>query len=536
MKSDEGKKRQGPGRGAKTHRSSDSPRKSSSSSGRTGTGKPRWNSDRPDRSESFSNRSSASKTRTNSGRPGRDDSYSDRSRSDKPSRTFSDRPDRRESFSGRTGTGKPRWNSDRPNRSESYSGRGGTSKPRWNSDRPDRSEPFSDRPRRTSSDRPDRRESFSGRTGTSKTNWNSDRPNRSESYSGRGGTGKPRWNSDRPDRSDSYSDRSRSDKPRRTSGRPDRSESFSDRSGSGKTRRTSDRTESYSGGRNTTARSPKRSSQKQESNRSQNLGGIKSSQLDEPVRLNRYIALCGETSRRKADELIADGAVSVNGHIVTELGIKIDPEKDEIAVSGKPIRQTKHKLYILLHKPKDILTTSSDELNRRTVLDIINIDERIYPIGRLDRNTTGVLVLTNDGDLAHRLMHPSFGVEKEYVATLDQKCTKDDIQKLRTGFRLKDTGEKVSPCNAKILDDGRTVWLSIHEGKNHQVHRMFWTLGYNVDKLVRIAYGGIGLGNLKRGEWRPLTQREVNRLHKMVSLDTQNSNPQKKQPKQKESA
>jgi pseudouridine synthase len=252
--------------------------------------------------------------------------------------------------------------------------------------------------------------------------------------------------------------------------------------------------------------------------------------------LNRYISLCGETSRRKADELIADGAVSVNGKIVTELGIKIDPEKDEVAVSGKPIQQTKRKLYILLHKPKDVLTTSADELNRRTVLDLIGVSERIYPVGRLDRDTTGVLLLTNDGELAHRLMHPSYGVEKEYVATLDQKCTKEGIQKLKAGFRLKDTGEKVSPCNAKILDDGHTIWLSIHEGKNHQVHRMFWTLGYNVKKLVRATYGGIGLGNLKRGEWRSLIPKEVSRLYKMVSLTTKKFESTKKQPKQKESA
>jgi pseudouridine synthase len=256
------------------------------------------------------------------------------------------------------------------------------------------------------------------------------------------------------------------------------------------------------------------------------------------VRLNRYIGLCGHSSRRKADELIAQGAVTVNGKIVTELGVRIHPDKDDVAVSGKLLKESRQKFYILLNKPKDAIATSSDELHRRTVLDLIGIDARIYPVGRLDRDTTGVLLMTNDGDLTHRLMHPSYEIEKEYVATLDQKCSKEDIQKLLTGFRLKDTGEKVSPSRAKILDDGYTVWVAIHEGKNRQVHRMFWTLGYDVKRLNRIAYAGIGLSNLKRGEWRLLTAKEVDRLYKLVSLSTGNyeqQNPKKKKPKQKES-
>lgn len=410
---------------------------------------------------------------------------------------------------------------DRAGKSDSFSGRGGAGKPR-----------------RNSAGRPGERDAYPGRTDGPKARRNSDRPEKRDSFSGRTEAGKTRRNPDRQGRSRSYSGGTENDRQRRDSDRAGKSGSFSGRGGAGKPRRTSSARETERGTYSNRAgaeKTYKRSPQKQEAKRPQKQRGIEAPLHEEPVRLNRYIALCGETSRRKADELIADGAVSVNGKIVTELGIKIDPEKDEIAISGKPVRQTKHKLYILLHKPKDVLTTSSDERNRRTVLDLVNVGERIYPIGRLDRDTTGVLVLTNDGELAHRLMHPSYGVKKEYVATLDQKCTKEGVQKLKTGFRLKDTGEKVSPCDAKILDDGHTVWLSIHEGKNHQVHRMFWTLGYNVKKLARTTYGGIGLGTLKRGEWRALTPKEVDRLYKMVSLDTQKLNSQKNQPKHKES-
>ncbi len=247
-----------------------------------------------------------------------------------------------------------------------------------------------------------------------------------------------------------------------------------------------------------------------------------SAKVAEPslVRLNKFLASAGIASRRKADEMIQNGEVEVNGKLVTELGFKVNPEKDKVVAAGRIATPHRRKIYILLNKPKDAISTAHDELDRRTVMDFIGIDERVYTVGRLDRNTTGALLLTNDGELAHRLMHPSFGVPKEYLVELDKKITRADLQKLKSGLRLSDTGEKTSACEAEILGDGMNVWLKIHEGKNRQVHRMFWTLGYNVKKLDRISYAGITPKGLRRGEWRPLLPKEIDHLHKLVSHKT----------------
>ncbi|MFN3561545.1 MAG: pseudouridine synthase [Chloroherpetonaceae bacterium] len=246
-----------------------------------------------------------------------------------------------------------------------------------------------------------------------------------------------------------------------------------------------------------------------------------SATTDEPalMRLNKFLANAGIASRRKADTMIQNGEVEVNGKLVTELGFKVNPQTDKVVVAGRIAKLHRRKIYILLNKPKDTISTSSDELDRRTVMDLIGIDDRVYSVGRLDRNTTGVLLLTNDGDLAHRLMHPSFGVEKEYLAELDKKMTRADLQKLKSGMRLSDTGEKVSECEAEILGDASIVWLKLHEGKNRQVHRMFWTLGYDVKKLERIAYAGLTPKGLRRGEWRHLLPKEVEHLRKLVELN-----------------
>jgi 23S rRNA pseudouridine2605 synthase/16S rRNA pseudouridine516 synthase len=238
----------------------------------------------------------------------------------------------------------------------------------------------------------------------------------------------------------------------------------------------------------------------------------------ELIRLNKFISLCGVASRRKADELIMAGEVVVNGQVVTELGTKIHRFKDEVFVQGRRLQEPRQKLYILLNKPKDVITTNYDERGRRTVLDVLNIDERVYPVGRLDRNTVGALLLTNDGELANRLMHPSHNIEKEYLATLDKKFQRADLPKLTGGMRLKDTGEKVSACKAKILGDGSVVWVSLHEGKNRQLHRMFWSLGYEVKKLERISYAGLSIEGLKRGEWRYLSPAEVMHLRRLSGM------------------
>jgi len=238
---------------------------------------------------------------------------------------------------------------------------------------------------------------------------------------------------------------------------------------------------------------------------------------DDGVRINRYLASCGIASRRAADQLVLAGRVMVNGKVVTTPGIKVDPSHDEVIVDGERYAQPEHrKVYILLNKPRNVITTNSDDKSREVVLDFIEVEERVFPVGRLDRKTTGVLLLTNDGALAHKLMHPSSNVKKEYIAELSEPFTPNLLQQLTGGMRLKDTGERVSPCRAKILDNGLQVLLSIHEGKNHQVRRMFETLGFEVKRLDRVAYAGLLPGELRRGEWRHLSRNEVQALYKLT--------------------
>ena len=244
---------------------------------------------------------------------------------------------------------------------------------------------------------------------------------------------------------------------------------------------------------------------------------MKNSSKSDDVRINRFLASCGIASRRAADQLVLDGRVMVNGTVIPTPGIMINPSKDEVIVDGERFAQPEaRKVYILLNKPRNVITTNSDEKNREMVLDFIDVKERVFPVGRLDRKTTGVILLTNDGTLAHKLMHPSSNVKKEYIAVLNEKFTPNLLQQLTGGMRLKDTGEKVSPCRAKILDEGMQVLLSIHEGKNHQVRRMFETLGFEVKRLERVAYAGLQAGELRRGEWRYLSRNEVQELYKLT--------------------
>jgi 23S rRNA pseudouridine2605 synthase/16S rRNA pseudouridine516 synthase len=244
---------------------------------------------------------------------------------------------------------------------------------------------------------------------------------------------------------------------------------------------------------------------------------MKNSSNNDEVRINRFLASCGIASRRAADQLVLDGRVMVNGTVITTPGIMINPSRDEVIVDGERFAQPEaRKVYILLNKPRNVITTNSDEKNREMVLDFIDVKERVFPVGRLDRKTTGVILLTNDGTLAHKLMHPSSNVKKEYIAVLAEKFTPNLLQQLTGGMRLKDTGEKVSPCRAKLLDDGMQVLLSIHEGKNHQVRRMFETLGFEVKRLERVAYAGLQAGELRRGEWRYLSRNEVQELYKLT--------------------
>ncbi len=231
----------------------------------------------------------------------------------------------------------------------------------------------------------------------------------------------------------------------------------------------------------------------------------------EKVRLNRYIANSGVCSRREADELITMGLISVNGVTITELGYKVNPG-DEVRYEQKVLRAEK-PVYILLNKPKGFLTTTRDPQERKTVMNLIGekIRERIYPVGRLDRNTTGLLLLTNDGELADKLMHPSYNVKKIYKVELDRALSQADLEKIREGVSLEE-GRAMVDDVAIVSADGRTVGLEIHIGWNRVVRRIFEALGYEVMKLDRSVYAGLDKKDLPRGEWRHLSKEEIVRL------------------------
>jgi 23S rRNA pseudouridine2605 synthase len=231
----------------------------------------------------------------------------------------------------------------------------------------------------------------------------------------------------------------------------------------------------------------------------------------EKIRLNRYIANSGVCSRREADELISMGLVSVNGKTITEMGYKVNPG-DEVRYENKVLKAEK-PVYILLNKPKGYLTTTDDPQERNTVMQLIGnaVKERIYPVGRLDRNTTGLLLLTNDGDLADKLMHPSYNVKKIYKVELDRPLTKNDFQAVKDGVMLEE-GRAMVDDLAIVSDDGRTVGVEIHIGWNRVVRRIFEALGYQVVKLDRSVYAGLDKKDLGRGEWRFLKKEELVRL------------------------
>ena len=233
---------------------------------------------------------------------------------------------------------------------------------------------------------------------------------------------------------------------------------------------------------------------------------------DEPIRLNKFLANAGVCSRREADEYITAGVVSVNGEVVTELGTKIK-RGDEVKFHDQPVN-IERKIYILLNKPKDTVTTSDDPQARRTVLDLVKdaCSERIYPVGRLDRNTTGVLLLTNDGDLASKLTHPKYLKKKIYHVHLDKNLTRADMEQIAAGIELEDGeihADEISYTNEAKKND---IGIEIHSGKNRIVRRIFEHLGYKVVKLDRVFFAGLTKKGLRRGDWRFLTEQEVNFL------------------------
>ena len=232
----------------------------------------------------------------------------------------------------------------------------------------------------------------------------------------------------------------------------------------------------------------------------------------EDIRLNKYIASSGVCSRREADHLIANGKVSVNGKVITDLGTKVKPDA-KVSVNGAPLKGER-KIYILLNKPKNVITTTDDPQGRMTVTDIIgnSITERVYPVGRLDRNTTGVLLLTNDGDLSEKLTHPKYRIDKIYEVGLNRNLEEDDILLLKKGIKLEDGLSKIDKIGFPDPENRSLIGVNIHSGKNRIIRRTFEHLGYEVVKLDRVSFAGLTKKNLSRGRWRKLSPKEVSWL------------------------
>ena len=229
-------------------------------------------------------------------------------------------------------------------------------------------------------------------------------------------------------------------------------------------------------------------------------------------RLQKYIASCGVASRRKSEQLIYDGRISVNGRVVKEI-IMVDGECDRVELDGRLIMPEEEKLYLVINKPVGVITSSKDQFGRKTVLDLVGIKERVYPVGRLDYDTSGLLILTNDGEIANRIAHPSRQVDKAYEAEILGIPEREEIKQFMEGIKIEDY--VTSPAKLDILKKGSsTCWVEIviHEGKNRQVRRMCEAIGHPVIRLRRIRIGEIEIGGLKEGEWRSMTAREMEYL------------------------
>jgi pseudouridine synthase len=231
----------------------------------------------------------------------------------------------------------------------------------------------------------------------------------------------------------------------------------------------------------------------------------------EGIRLQKYMALCGVASRRASEELIKNGQVQVNGKVVLEMGTVIDPDKDRVSVDGKTVKPEKRKVYIMLNKPVGIVTSLKDEKGRTVVTDLIEgVDERIYPVGRLDSDTSGLLLLTNDGELAFKLTHPSKRIFKKYIAIVEGLPNKGELERLRNGIKI--DGRVTSKAKVKVLKnfgEDSILEIEIFEGRNRQVKKMCEAVNHPVKKLKRVAFGELQLGGLESGNWRYLNDEEL---------------------------
>jgi len=406
------------------------------------------------------------------------DNSSDNSRfSDRPKRRFDgDRPAEDRRFSDRP---KRRFDGDRPAEDRRFSDR---PKRRFDGDRPAEDRRFSDRPkRRFDGDRPAEDRRFSDRP---KRRFDGDRPAEDRRFSDRP---KRRFDGDRP-----AEDRRFSDRPKRRfdGDRPAEDRRFSDRpkrrfDGDRPVRNPKPRAEEY-------VPKPRRATAEE----------------NESIRLNKFIANSGICSRREADDYIVAGLITVNGQIITELGTKIKAT-DDVRFNGERLHG-EEKVYILMNKPKDFVTTVTDPNAEKTVLDLVagKCPQRVYPVGRLDKATTGVLLLTNDGELSDKLTHPSNRVRKIYHVFLDKNLSKSDFDKILEGVELED-GPMFADALSFIDEDESQVGLEIHSGRNRVVRRMFEALGYKVKKLDRVLFAGLTKKGLRRGQWRFLTEQEV---------------------------
>lgn len=243
-------------------------------------------------------------------------------------------------------------------------------------------------------------------------------------------------------------------------------------------------------------------------------------------RLQKYMARCGVASRRKCEEIILAGRIKVNGIVINEVGTKIDPEKDLVEYNNEIIKIEEKKVYIMLNKPEGYITSVKDEKGRKTVLDIVNVEERIYPIGRLDYDSSGLLLLTNDGSIYNNIIHPRVSIKKKYIATCKGKFSENDIKHFKKGIDI--GGYITAEADIEIISEEKrfnkkknceellsTVEISIHEGKNRQIRRMCSSLNHEVISLKRVAIGDIKLGYLKKGQWRTLTDSELNYIRSL---------------------